>query len=139
MDGLTKEQIRYRDGFKYQLEEDSSIFIPELAEYNVEIGFVSLSSGLLTVRAGFAWDGPSGPTFDTPSFMRGSLFHDALYYLMKKTPLPWSFRGLVDKLLIRVCKADGMPVWRRAYVWSAVHIFGKMYSESNKDAVLTAP
>ena len=42
--------------------------------------FCSLTTeGLLIIRPGYAWDGPSGPTFDTPSFMRGSLIHDVLY------------------------------------------------------------
>ncbi len=36
--------------------------------------------GVLTIRSGYAWDGPGGPAMDTPAAMYGSLSHDALYH-----------------------------------------------------------
>ncbi|KKK46831.1 hypothetical protein LCGC14_3161330, partial [marine sediment metagenome] len=53
----------------------------------------------LTVNARYAWDGPSGPTFDTPTNMRASLFHDALCQLMAEDLLDRMYRKYADELL----------------------------------------
>ena len=87
--------------------------------------FYSLTvGGLLTIKAGYAWDGPSGPTFDTPDFMRGSLVHDLLYQMMRLGQIDLFHRDYADKLLGEICRADGMPAFRASYTVSAVKIFG---------------
>ena len=69
-----------RRRYKYTLLNDYSyqtdIQVPE----DADLGLLKIDpSGLLIIKNGYAWDGPSGPTFDTKNFMRGSLVHDALY------------------------------------------------------------
>lgn len=116
--------IVYRAGYKYQLH----------APYNYDTGirgveyvsdFLVLQiDGVLRIAAGYAWDGPSGPTYDTTSAMRGSLVHDALYQLMRAGHLPNDHRLRADELLYRMCREDGMGrvrawAWYRMVRWFA--------------------
>lgn len=115
------------DGYKYQLVESYSIntgIIPDIA---INTPFISLdTNGYLTIRQGYAWDGPSGPTFDTKNFMRGSLVHDALYQLMRRGYLNIDTnRNKADRLLKHICKEDGMSSLRAWWVYQGVHAFGK--------------
>ena len=58
-----------------------------------------LPTGWLTISAYYAWDGPSGPTFDTPTNIRASLFHDALCQLTGEGLLDKKYRKYADELL----------------------------------------
>ncbi len=98
-----------------------------LSIYFVGNRYVSLSrSGLLTLVEGYAWDGPSGPTFDTPSFMRGSLIHDGFYQLLREG---WFLdnhdlvRKVADQLLYTACREDGMSWLRAKLVYFALRAF----------------
>ena len=79
---MTKPYIKYRSGYKYQLVEEYQVRVSLIPENDIKTDFIELSTeGMLIIKKGYAWDGPSGPTIDTPNFMRGSLVHDALYQL----------------------------------------------------------
>ena len=80
---------------------------------------------VLTVHAHYAWDGPSGPTFDTKTFMRGSLFHDALCQLIGEGLLDKKYRKYADQLLRQICLEDGMSKFRAWYVYMAVRAYSK--------------
>ena len=116
-------KMKYRAGYKYQLEEDHLCLIG--IKRAVDTSFIHLNDkGDLLIERGYAWDGPSGPTFDTRTFMRGSLVHDSLYQLMREGHLPTSCREQADLELWRICREDGM-CWPRAWwVWKAVRWFG---------------
>jgi len=135
-----KPQIKYKEGFKYQLAEDYEVDIGIIG-YECDLKFIKLTlSGVLLIRNGYAWDGPSGPTFDTPDFMRGSLVHDALYQLMRLNVLSQAERNPADKLLRTICLEDGMPEFRADYVFAGVNGFGKRYADpKNKKVVIIAP
>lgn len=109
--------------YKYRLLERES-WILDLAEtYAGE--YLTLNAGMLTIKAGYMWDGPSGPTVDTENFMRASCVHDALYQLIREGVLPLKpHRKRADKLLLKICKEDGMGLIRRHYVYQAVRWFG---------------
>lgn len=82
-------------------------------------------TGLLYIYAGYAWDGPSGPTFDTDNFMRGSLIHDVLYQMMRNALLPINpTKEIADRILQKICIEDGMSAFRAGYVYWGVHIGG---------------
>jgi len=83
-----------------------------------------LKGGLLTLAHGFWWNGPSGPTVDTKTFMRGSLVHDALYRLIRVGLIPFHYRDYADALLYQICKEDGMVGFRAKYAFQAVHTGG---------------
>ncbi len=89
-------------------------------------------TGRLTLKKGYAWDGPSGPSIDTKNFMRGSLVHDACYQLMREKHLPQARRKAADELLWMICLADGMSQTRADYVYHAVRTFGASAARPRK-------
>lgn len=119
----------YRElrSYKYQLTEDYALAIGVAAEQDFDGSFLSLTStGKLTVKNRYAWDGPSGPTIDTANFMRSSLVHDALYQLMRERVLDYRVhREYTDDLLKRMCLEDGMSRFRAWYIHKMVHWFGE--------------
>lgn len=124
--------IEYTAGYKYQLHKDYMVRLPlsffpkELEDKVVNTYLISLDpGGKLTIRRGYAWDGPSGPTIDTPSFMRASLVHDALYQLMRHGHLPRSCRKGADKFLRFMAVEDGMWHWRANCVYNALRWAGR--------------
>jgi hypothetical protein len=109
--------IRYRSGYKYQRVEEYSVAVIIRPAVPIDMDYIALTpDGLLTVKKSYAWDGPSGPTFDTKNFMRGSLVHDALYQLMRDGYLPATFREQADLELHRICREAGMSKFRAWYV-----------------------
>ena len=94
---------------------------------------------LLTIEPGYAWDGPSGLTIDTKTFMRGSLVHDVLYQAMREQLLVLDWRLLADQELKRVCLIDGMSSFRAAYVYRCVRLFGEKHCKPRRVEVETAP
>ena len=80
--------------------------------------------GTLTLRKGYAWDGPSGPTIDTADSMRGSAGHDALYQLIELGLIPDRLRIHADADLRTWCMDDGMSELRANAWYKAVRIFG---------------
>ena len=81
-------------------------------------------NGLLLIKKGFVWDGPSGPTYDSPDSMRASLVHDVFYDMIRKGRLPKGARKLADQELRRIAIADGMWHWRANLWYQMVRHFG---------------
>lgn len=79
--------------------------------------------GLITIRAGFVWDGPSGPTIDSPSSMRASLAHDILYAFIRAGAM--KDREAADKELYRIAVEDGMWCWRASMWYYSLRAFGR--------------
>ena len=52
----------------------------------------------MNIAARYAWDGASGPTFDTKDTMTPSLIHDAFYQLMREGVLDVKHKQQVDDL-----------------------------------------
>ena len=136
-----KPQIKYKEGYKYQLVEDTSLAVPIFPKQDIHIHFISLTkNGFLTIRHGYACDGPSGPTWDTLTFMRGAFVHDALYQLIRMGLFDARWRLEADQELRRICKEDGMNSVRAWYVYHSVRWFGgSSANPENKKKVFTAP
>jgi len=136
-----KPQIKYKSGYKYQLVEDYFAQIPVFPKEDIDIKFISLTKkGSLMIRHGYAWDGPSGPTVDTLTFMRGSLVHDAVYQLIRLGLLDGMWRLEADEELRRICLADGMWSFRAWYVYHSVRWAGKSSAlPENKKEIIAAP
>lgn len=118
-------RIFYKKGYKYQLAESYSQVISLYPGSPIQTDYVRLTvSGVLTIMAGYAWGGPSGPTFDTKNFMRGSLVHDALYQLIRLGHLPPRAKDDADNLLYAMCLEDGMGALRAAWVRLGVQVGG---------------
>ena len=133
--------IKYRKGYKYQLAEQYQVGVGIFLKRAIVTDFIELgTNGVITIKAGYAWDGPSGPTVDTKSFMRGSLVHDALYQLMRMGLLPQAYREPADKLLRQHCREDGMYGWRVWYVFKSVRKFAAAAAKTkNAKKVYIAP
>jgi hypothetical protein len=132
--------IHYRGGYKYQLVEDYAHQLGFHTGKSYQSDFFRLDGAFLLVYHGYAWDGPSGPTIDTDSFMRGSLVHDVLYQLMREGILDMEeFRPFADAELITICQEDGMNVVRRWYVRLLIKRFGDEAIEGGVKPPLIAP
>jgi hypothetical protein len=111
------EPIAYRAGYKYQLATAYTVRVAIRPKKTLRTDWLTLTpAGDLTIAAGYAWDGPSGPAIDTATFMRASLLHDALYQLLRLALLPARHRAVADDLMREVCLEDGMC---RARAWWA--------------------
>lgn len=131
---IVKACYRKLKGYKYQLMEDYPLQIKILPKAPITKGFIRLTkTGKLTIKRGYAWDGPSGLTLDTRNFMRGSLVHDALYQLMRERHLDHvKDRKRADALLHDICREDGMSKLRADYVYKAVRTFGLKSAKPRK-------
>ena len=125
--------MKYRslENWKYELLEDEEIPVRIPAIITHEYITISMRPKgfpvrLLTVRTRYAWDGPSGPTFDTKTFMRASLFHDALCQLIGEGLLDKKYRKYADQLFRKICLEDGMSKFRAWYVYLAVRGWSKL-------------
>lgn len=103
--------------------------------------------GKLYIRAGFPWDGASGPTRDVlklpftrpQNSMRGSVTHDALYWMERAVLIPYGWREQCDELLVDLCVQDGMWRWRaRLWLWG-VRKFAASSAKPQPEEVLVAP
>ncbi len=125
---MPKPKIAFRKirKYKYQLLRKSYTVQIAIRGKSIKTDFVRLTAkGKLTIKEGYAWDGPSGPTIDTRTFMRASLIHDALYQLMRLKRLDYrKHRRSADDLLKKHCLEDGMVRFRVWYVHKFVCWFG---------------
>jgi len=163
---MLSKPISYKKGFKYQLESDGYfLMLPEepgdsIFNYNrnleiryftegtfkndprcVSCGpFLSLwPNGRVCIYQGYAWDGPSGPAFDTEDFMVPSMVHDAIYQLMRNGALPLDpYREIADEMMYQMCKERGMCGARAWWCKRGVRRFGKT-AASVKRTIYTAP
>jgi hypothetical protein len=137
--------IKYRKGYKYQLAEDY--------ECRTRIGksgrggycqtdylVLDETESRLLIRRGYAWDGASGPTFDTKSSMRGSLEHDAKHQLIRLGLVDRHYLPVVDREFQKTLLDDGM--WRlRVFLWIwALHTpLASKARPSNEQGIHLAP
>lgn len=123
-----------RNGYKYEMIMDRCVYT-KVTGYRISHEYFELyKDGRLVIKAGYRWDGPSGITVDTPSFMRSSCVHDIFFQCLREN----LFMVLKDKLnelfvianqeLRRIAKYDGMMWPRYHWVYIAVDQFGKKHA-----------
>lgn len=133
--------LQYKEGYKYQLVADMLIVTP-VRGVRVEDPFFSLEpDGLLLVRAGYAWDGASGPTFDTPSSMAPSMVHDVFCQMMQDRRLDWgTWQGEVNRFFRKMCLVAGMdPVRATLWYWAVSLARAGDPEKSSGEPVRVAP
>lgn len=127
--------MKYRSlkHWKYELLEEMECYVniePLAATENEYIRLARRTAVdvrmVLIIYPRYAWDGPSGPTIDTKTFMRGSLFHDALCQLIGEGLLDKHYRKYADQLLRQHCLEDGMSKFRAWYVYMAVRVYSRL-------------
>ena len=152
--------MKYRKGYKYQVAEDEVFQTGMLIGKRIKAEFICMDEkGKLTVKSGYAWDGPSGPTKGIVgvldkipfigkwlvkkflnSFLRGSCGHDALYQLIRNKWLEGIWREAADDYLKQCCLEDKMIKARAAYVHKGVKEFAGFAADpKNIKKVYTAP
>ncbi len=112
---FTQCKFRLDKDYRYTLSFDTGV--------NLECGKIVLHGKRLLLKAGYGWDGASGPVIDTENVLRGSAIHDALYALMREGYLEEDeFRSDCDRELARILKEDGVQGVRRAFIYGGVQM-----------------
>ena len=119
--------------YKYYLLRNKRIQT-KITGYSVKSKFFHLDTdGLLTIYSGYCWDGPSGPTIDTASFMRSSGVHDVFFQMLRDKLIPTEDWNIVFELanseLKRLAKEDGMMWPRYNWVKFGVDKFGAKHAK----------
>lgn len=92
-------------------------------------------NGLLLIRKGFRWDGPSGPAIDTADFLRGSCVHDLLYLAMRLGLISTGWRDEADAAMRAINESDGMWPPRAWWTFYGVRIFAGYAARPNERLV----
>ena len=122
-------KIDRRGRYKYTATERYGMYVPALkGAPDFDLPFAKLQTGHLSILPGYASDGPSGPTIDTPDAIRAAFFHDVLYQAMNADLIPWTYRRAADKLLVHLAREDGMPLWRALIWYRSLRIFGRAFA-----------
>lgn len=81
----------------------------------------------LVIRPPYSWDGPSGPTFDTPALRVASLVHDVI---CEPTPRGYAVASYYQRHLVYylLARAQGCPRWRSALHFGFLLAFNGIYS-----------
>ncbi len=125
-------KYRHLKGYRYEILVCEQFKVPNIIA-EIESEYIHVEDGTLVAAAHYAWDGASGPAIDTKTFMRGSLFHDCCYQLIREGSLDKKYRKYADELLRQICLEDGMNKIRAWYVYRAVRIFGRFTSRPRKN------
>lgn len=134
------DTIQYRGGYKYSLWETYRVQIAIRGHSVTHRLFTLDVGGWLTIFEDYPTDGPSGPTFDTKTFMRGAIVHDALYEMMRLGLIPHDpCFHLANLELEKICLEDGMMPCRARYVFRAVEAFGNASAALKSEQIISAP
>ena len=136
-----KPQIKYREGYKYQLAEDYTVRTDIIVGGWINTEYIQLSPvGYLTVKNGYAWDGASAVAIDTPNIMRGSLCHDGFYQLLRQGMLGQEWRKTADLEMYKMCLQDEMIRLRAWWIYQGLRTGGaSSAAPKNKKIIHTAP
>lgn len=138
---IAPKKIYYTAGWKYILEKEwhcpTEICPPRAIRFkNIRLS----TKGLLILTPGFPWDGPSGPTIDTPNSIAASASHDALYRLMRQGLLSRQLRILADRIFYRILIEKKMSDFRATAWYIGVRKLAKYATlAKNKKRVRIAP
>ena len=111
--------------WKYRLDEQVRVRTDWYPPVTLRLSHFRLDpDSVLTLETGFMWDGPSGPTWDTPNWMLPSAVHDAFYRLLTEDLIPdrAKCRKHADDLMYAMLRERGMNNFRASYSWVAVRL-----------------
>ena len=134
--------MKYSSGYKHQVRETFSVQLMYIhTSTEIDTWYCKLSvSGMLTVKRGFAWDGASGPTWDTKATMTPACVHDCLAKLIRTGCLKHSVWRHADYELEHLMKQRGVWKIRRRIWMKGLKLTGGSYAASkNKKKVHEAP
>jgi hypothetical protein len=126
MDKISRDKCLYfKGGYKYQVSRLYRILLAVVPFAPIDLPFIKMGmDGKTSILPGYAWNGASGPTWDTLNSMIGSLIHDVLYQLIRLGLISSDYKPYADEILKEICIEDGMFEWRAACWKWAVMEFG---------------
>jgi hypothetical protein len=143
---MTKDHIKYIADIKYSIVEEYSFESRIIVKEPIFTYFFDIlpkedgTGSIWNVRPGYAYDGPSGPTVDTPDSMRPALEHDLKYEAIRNGWIGHECRDIADKEFHERCLEDGMNPIRAEAWYLGVHEFADYAADpKNKKKILTAP
>jgi len=121
------EKIKHKK-YKYRLYKQYILQLNFIPKKIVSTKYYQFTlDGVLTIEAGYNWDGASGPTIDTKSVIRASCVHDVLYQMMREKELSLKYKDFADRELQRIMLEDSSTnPWNRFRAWyyyKAVKLF----------------
>lgn len=131
--------LYFEKGYKYRVYFDYEIQT-QMFGFSVEDYWYRLTpDGKLWIRAGYAWDGASGPTIDNDTTYVNSLVHDVFFQMQRKGQLPHEpCFDVSNNELERIGIISGM-LRLRAYWWKKiVSALGSANAAVQPDKVYTA-
>jgi len=102
--------------WRYKLDQDEEIDLTRLIYCNdLKHPYFSIFDGILSIEKGYAWDGATGPVFQTDTTKIPSLVHDVLLQSMDLGLLPKEALAASDGVYLDLAIGAGM--WKpRAYL-----------------------
>ena len=111
-------KYKKKRNWKYRLWKDEH-FQTLIQGFDVANEFISLNKdGVMLVKVGYCWEGPSGPTIDSKLVMRGPLAHDALYQLMREKLIPRKLKKQADEIMYNVILEDVTATIKGSGLWA---------------------
>lgn len=121
----------YKDVSLVQSHGNTNFYISLKREFSNDVGYFGDKLDCrLYVAEGFRWDGPSGPTVDNPSWMRGPLVHDILSLLGRAGLLSAKARKWADRMMLEILLTDNIYThkpsnWRESLKKSAHNVWAR--------------
>ncbi len=115
--------MKYTTGYKHQLFETFKVNVYIFPSEDIVTQYISLTHlGVLKIKKGYAWDGISGPTFQTKTTKTPSLIHDSLYQLIRRKYLPFKTWQIADLEFKRFCLEKGMNSVRAWWLYRGLKV-----------------
>jgi len=114
---MAKPLLHYKSGYKYQTTETITLQTRITPDEPITSKWLYLDlSSKLTIMGGYAWDGPSGPTWDTDNSIIPSLYHDAMAQLLRQELINQEWLSFINIEFDDMLKERGMS-WLRRRIW----------------------
>ena len=141
---IPTKQIKHRAGYKHQLYGNESVFVQLVyirpTERVITPYCTIETDGWVEIFAWYAWDGASGPTYDTNNTYRASLVHDCIADCIRDGYLPFETYKLNDKEIAVILKEDGTAAFRIWYWQRGLALADGSYAKkSSKRKIYISP
>ena len=120
--------------YKFKVEKDLNLKLP-VSMPDFEHEYCSVKDGVVYVKKGYAWDGASGPVFNTKNTLVASLVHDVLYQAQRLNLIEHNStnRKNADENFYELLKYFGVNPVRCKIWYLAVRFFGKKSTTKTQD------
>jgi len=113
-------------GYKYATNKAMTCRVVDFPMIEHEF-FMGCNAGtVLLVRPHYAWDGPSGPTWDRKTNMEPSLYHDVICQAIREGLLDKKWRKYADELFHQHLLKAGMKPWIAWCYYKVVRAYSRI-------------